>query len=128
MFIHKSLHSQLIKQSRNRIREKQKHSGDGGGKRPIKPRNASRLRLLVEPAEHLGPEVALQLGVLQGREFALEDLPELLFVFVIVHFVGHFAAASKPRELSFLRSMRTARKTRTLTSEAEMPAASAISL
>src|SRR5438876_10140049 len=80
----------------------------------------------VEAAEHPGPEVTRKLGFLEGRKLALEKRPKFLFV-RIRHFLSHFALTSTPRELSFLRSMRTARKTRTLTSAGEMPTASAIS-
>src|SRR5215472_3810722 len=120
--------SQVIKQSRNRVRKKQEGCGDCSGERPINPGHAKRRAFRIEAEEHLRPEVALKLCVLQGRELALEKRAHLLFVLLIFDFVAHFAAASKPRELSFLRSMRTARKTRTLTRATEMPAASAISL
>src|SRR2546429_3147081 len=70
--------------------------------------------------------ISRKLGFLEGRKLALEKRPKFLFV-RIRHFLSHFALTSTPRELSFLRSMRTARKTRTLTSAGEMPTASAIS-
>src|SRR5205085_4637506 len=66
--------SQLIEQCRNGIRKKHQHSGDNRGQSPLKPGDAKRLR--VEAAQHLGPEIALQLCVLQGRERALEKRSE----------------------------------------------------
>src|SRR5256884_7021865 len=83
-----------------------------------------RGRLLLELAEHLRPEVAAELGVLCRRGRLLE---EIFHLFVIL-FTAHFALTSTPKELSFLRRIRTARNTRTLTRATEMPAASAISL
>src|SRR5207302_4115333 len=128
VLVHRSLRSQLIEQCRNGIRKKQESCGDGGGENPVKPRQAKRPR--VEAAEHLRPEVALKFGVLQRRELALEKCLEFLFVFLsfAIHVFAHFAATSKPRGLSFFRSIRTARKTRTFTSATEMPTASPISL
>src|SRR5438552_11297139 len=83
-----------------------------------------RGRLPFELAEHLRPEVAAELGVLCRRGRLLE---EIFHLFVIL-FTAHFALTSTPKELSFLRRIRTARNTRTLTRATEMPAASAISL
>src|SRR5437867_2679386 len=83
-----------------------------------------RGRLPFELAEHLRPEVAAELGVLCRRGRLLE---EIFHLFVIL-FTAHFALTSTPKELSFLRSMRTARNTRTLTSATDMPAASAMLL
>src|SRR5437879_11604771 len=83
-----------------------------------------RRLLLLDLAEHLRPEVAAELGVLCRRDRLLE---EIFHLFVIL-FTAHFALTSTPTELSFLRNIRTARNTRTLTRATEMPAASAISL
>jgi hypothetical protein len=82
--------SQLIKQCRNRTREKQESRGNGGGQYPVNPGYANRLRLGVEAAKHLGPEVALKFGVFEWAELALEKRSELLVVFVAGSFVGHF--------------------------------------
>src|SRR5207302_10887147 len=83
-----------------------------------------RRPLLLDLAEHLRPEVAAELGVLCRWDRLLE---EIFHLFVIL-FTAHFALTSTPTELSFLRNIRTARNTRTLTRATEMPAASSISL
>src|SRR6266851_231399 len=59
-----------------------------------------------------------------ARDRPPKQRPHLL----ISYFVAHFALTSTPKELIFLRSMRTARNTRTLTSATDMPAASAMLL
>src|SRR5208282_5740097 len=79
---------------------------------------------LLEFAEHLRPEVAAEIGVLCWRDGLLEELFELV---VFVEFlVAHFAWTSTPRKLSFFRSIRTARKSLTFTSDSGMPTAWAI--
>src|SRR5213078_1683709 len=78
----------------------------------------------LQLAEHLRPEVAAEFGVARGRDYLLEEI----FHLFVVPFATHFALTSMPRQLSFLRSNRTARNTRTLTSATDMPAALAMLL
>src|SRR6266705_3373706 len=113
--------SQVIQQRRDRTGKENKDRAQNRSERPIEPGDPDhRGGLLLEPAEHLRPEVAAEFGVLCGRD----RLPEELFHLFVIFFLAHFALTSTPRELSFLRSIRTARKTRTLTSATDMPAAS----
>src|SRR5215469_15388277 len=124
--------SQVIEQCRNCTGVEQKSGGQRPGERPIEPRDVERLRLGVETAQHLRPEVALEFSVFHWTERLFQKRFDFLFVFLIGNFAVHgtivpLGAAATPSELSFLRNMRTARNTRTFTSASEMPAASVIS-
>src|ERR1700704_430401 len=113
--------SQVIQQRRDRTGKENEDPAQNRGEHPIEPGDTDhRGGLLHELAEHLRPEVAAESGLLCRRDRLLEELFHLFVIF----FVAHFALTSTPRELSFLRSIRTARNTRTLTSAMEMPAAS----
>src|SRR6266851_86895 len=117
--------SQVIQQRRDRTGKENEDRAQDRGQCPIEPGDGDhRGRLLFELAEHLRPEVAAEFGVFGGRDRLLEKLFHLFVIF----FIAHFALTSTPKELSFLRSIRTARKTRTLTSAAEIPTASAMLL
>src|SRR5712671_4497240 len=116
--------SQVIQQRRDRTGKENEDRAQNRSERPIEPGDTDhRGGLLLELAEHLRPEVATKFGLPCGRDRLLEELFHLLVIF----FVAHIALASTRRELSFLRSIRTARKRRTLTSAWEMPTASAMS-
>src|SRR5215472_10339409 len=124
--------SQVIEQCRNCTWVEQEGSGESRGQRPIEPRDVEWLRLGVETAQHLRPEVALEFSVFHWTERLFQKRLDFLFAFLVGHFAVHktivpLAAAATPSELSFLRNRRTARNTRTFTSASEMPAASAIS-
>src|SRR6266436_2884285 len=117
--------SQVIQQRRDRTGKENEDRAQNRSERPIEPGDTNhRGGLLLELAEHLRPEVATKFGLLCGRDRLLEEI----FHLFVVCFVAHFALTSTPRELSFLRSIRTARNTRTLTSATDMPAASAMLL
>src|SRR6266550_8450583 len=113
--------SQVIQQRRDRTGKQNEGRAQNRSEHPIEPGDTGHSGgLLLELAEHLRPEVAAEFGVLGARD----RLPEELFHLFAIFFVAHFALTSTPRELSFLRSIRTARKTRNLTSATEIPAAS----
>src|SRR6266568_3091770 len=115
--------SQVIQQRRDRAGKENEDRAQNCGERPIEPGNTDeRDRLFLELAEHLWPQVAAEFRVLRGRDGLLEEIFQLFVIFLF----AHFALTSTPKELSFLRSMRTARNTRTLTSATDMPAASAM--
>src|SRR6266480_3577219 len=117
--------SQVIQQRRDRTGKENEDRAQNRSERPIEPGDAHhRGRLLYKLAEHLRPEVAAEFSVLYARDRLPEERAHLL----VIYFVVHFALTSTPKELSFLRSMRTARNTRTLTSATDMPAASAMLL
>src|SRR5207247_5407519 len=110
---------------RDRTGEKEKDGTQNRSERPIEPGNMElRGGGFLQLAEHLRPEVAAEFGVARGRDCLLEEL----FHLFVVPFATHFALTSMPRQLSFLRSNRTARNTRTLTSATDMPAALAMLL
>src|SRR5215472_15228191 len=122
----------MKEQCRNRSGIEQESGAGKRGECPVEPGHAKRLSL-GEAAQHLRPEVALKLRILNWYNRLFEKRFDFLFIFVVGHFVAHElvtppAVACTPMEFSFLRSMRTARKTRTFTSASEMPTASAISL
>src|SRR5229473_1323323 len=113
--------SQVIQQRRDRTREENEDRAQNRRERPIEQRDTGHSDgLLLELAEHLRPEVAAEFGIPCGRNRLLEESFQLF----VICFVVHLALTSTLKELSFLRSIRTARKTRTLTSAAGMPAAS----
>src|SRR5256885_1628065 len=115
--------SQVIQQREHRTGKENEDHTQNRSKHPIEPGDTDhRGWLLLEPAEHLRPEVAPEFSVLCGHD----RLPEEPFHLFVIFFVAHFTLASTPKELSFLRSIRTARNTRTLTSAVDMPAASAM--
>src|SRR6266478_10095099 len=117
--------SQVIQQRRDRTGKENEDRAQNRSERPIEPGDADhRGRLFYEHVEHLRPEVAAEFSVLYARDRLPKERAHLL----VIYFVAHFALTSTPKELSFLRSMRTARKTRTLTSATDMPAASAMLL
>src|SRR5712692_7134561 len=104
---------QLIEQRGNHLREDENQSCQERGQRPVKPRHPQGA--LLQPAEHLRPEVALELGLADRSARLSKQLSNSFFVL--------FAHGSTPRRLSFFRNRRTARKTRDLTAPTEMPRA-----
>src|ERR1700721_521466 len=116
--------SQVIEQCRDDPGKKEKSGAGERGERPIEPWDRIvRGRLLFEFDQHLRPEVAAELAVFRGSDGLLEKLFHLFIEF----FVAHFALTSTPRELSFFRNIRTARKTLIFTSALEIPTAWAMS-
>src|SRR5580693_325013 len=113
--------SQVIEQSRENPGEKEKSGASERGERPIEPGNADGLA--TESFEHLRPEVAAELRAFDGGDGLLEKFLHFFIDFVVVH----FRPTSTPRELSFFRNIRTARKTLIFTSASELPAALAMS-
>src|SRR5580658_1092848 len=115
--------SQVIEQCRDDPGKKEK-SGDGKrGERPVEPGNiVDGERPLFELAKHLRPEVAAEFGILNGRNGLLEEFLH----FFVDFFVAHFTLTSTPRELSFFRNIRTARKTLIFTSDSVIPTAEAM--
>src|SRR6476646_7112065 len=117
--------SQVIEQRRDGAGKENENRAQDGSQGPIEPGNfVSRFRLLLDSCEHLGPEVVAEFGVSCGRDGLLEEFFHLFVDF----FLAHFTLTSTPRELSFFRNIRTARNTRTFTSDSEIPAAWAMSL
>src|SRR5713226_54123 len=107
---------QVIEQRRNHPREDEKQGRQQGHQGPIEPGHANGP--LVEPAKHRRPQIPLQLAILHRRQGPFQGLTGF--------FVVSFAHGSTPNRCSFLRSRRTARKTRDFTAPTEIPSASAI--
>src|SRR5215475_9686869 len=120
--------SQVIEQRRNDSGVKQARSAEQGRENPVEPRH-SQWFVAVETLEQLRPEIALQFRLADGTQCGLQRLAELLVVRFGHRVTSPIASVVRPTGLSaasFLRSIRTARNTRTLTTAAETPAAAAI--
>src|SRR5713101_4838416 len=107
-FIRKPPDSQVVKQYRNGSGKNENERSENGGERPVMPRNVERR--LVQLSQHVRPEIAAEFGVRDRREKLFEEFFQL-FVVLFVHL---FVPNGAYKEPSFLRSMRTARKTRIL--------------
>src|SRR5579859_3583863 len=115
---------QVIEQHGDGAGKENENRAQDGSESPIEPGHTGlRLRLLFDSSEHLGPEVAAEFGVPCRCDCLLEQFFHLFVWF----FVDHFAVTPTPRKFNFFRNIRTARNTRTFTSDSEIPTARAMS-